>query len=70
MQKLRFKEQALQRFLQFILDYDCPVLLSHFDESIFDNTYVYIVSLRGSNGLTSEQKREALAEKFGTYFIK
>jgi len=70
MQKLKFKEQTLQRFLTFIEEYDCPVMFSHLDENLFDNSYTYIISLRGSNGLTREQKKEALMEKFSTYFIK
>lgn len=70
MQKLKFKEQTLQRFLLFLLEYDIPVLLSHFEESLFDNSYTYVIALRGSNGITAEEKRTVLAEKFGTYFIK
>jgi len=70
MQKLKFKEQTLQRFLLFLLEYDIPVLFSDLDETLFDNTYIYIIALRGSNGITAEEKKTVLTEKFGTYFVK
>lgn len=70
MLKFKFKQAALYRFLLTLQEIDCRVLFCSSDESLFENTYTYIVSTHGSNGMTRDEKETVLKEKFGSYIVK